>query len=287
MLKRLGASCLVAGWLWLNGPAFGGTLEALDMQRLADSVFRVEARDGAGRVHSGSAVMVTSHSLVTNCHTIADAHTISLTGPSGNRVPAQLLRAHAERDLCLIGAPRLKGTAAALGSTEDKQVGDTIVAVGYPAGATLTVSSGHIEGLYTYRDAGRVVQGSAYFSPGKSGGGLFDKRGALIGILTFKCRAGGPYHFAVPAEWVDALLHDNAQPAAAARATPFWQHTDERQPMFLRAAALSAAGDCDALNAFAAAWLAREPGNPDAQFVALRARRCNMLQLIQRPLLEK
>lgn len=286
MFKWVGASCLIAGWLWLAAPAIGGALEPLDLQRLADSVFRVEARDRAGRVHSGSAVMVTPHSLVTNCHTVADAHTITVTGPSGNRVPAHLMRAHAERDLCLIGAPRLKGTAAALGGTEDKQVGDTIVAVGYPAGATLTVSSGHIEGLYTYLDAGRVVQGSAYFSPGKSGGGLFDKRGALIGILTFKCRAGGPYHFAVPAEWVDSLLHD-ALPATTARAIPFWRHTDERQPMFLRAAALSAAGDCDALSTFVAAWLAREPDNRDAQFVALRARRCNMLQLIQRPSLEK
>jgi hypothetical protein len=57
--------------------------------------------------------------------------------------------------------------------------------------------------------------------------------------------------------------------------------------MFLRAAALSATGDCGALGALAEQWLTREPGNPDAVFVAKRAERCAMLELIQRPHLEK
>jgi S1-C subfamily serine protease len=151
----------------------------------------------------------------------------------------------------------------------------------------LTVSSGHIEGLFTHQGKGRVIQGSAYFSAGKSGGGLFDRRGSLIGILTFKCRAGGPYHFAVPAEWVESLMHEDARSTPAFSGTPFWRHTDERQPMFLRAAALSAAGDCAALSTLAEQWLAREPGNRDALFVAKRAERCAMLEFIQRPRLEK
>jgi S1-C subfamily serine protease len=278
------ALCLVAGCLWL--PAWGAAAQSLNLQRLAESVFRVEARDDAGRVHSGSAVMVAPHNLVTNCHTIANAQTITVTGVSGS-VLAHLVRAHAERDLCLLSAPRLNGAVVALGSTEDKRAGEHIVAVGYPAGATLTVSSGHIEGLFTHQGNGRVIQGSAYFSAGKSGGGLFDRRGSLIGILTFKCRAGGPYHFAVPAEWVQSLVHDDPRSTAAFNGAPFWRHTDERQPMFLRAAALSATGDCGALSALAERWLEREPGNPDALFVAKRAERCAMLALIQRPHLEK
>ena len=282
--------CLVTGGLGLPGAASGATAgaatEGLNPQWLADSVFRIEARGTAGHLHSGSGVLISPHSLVTNCHTILHARTISVAGPSG-RVPAHLVRAHTDRDLCLLSAPLLNGTPVSLGSTEDKRAGEPIVAMGYPVGATLTTSSGHIEGLFTYQGKGRVVQGSAYFSPGKSGGGLFDKRGLLIGILTFKCRAGGPYHFAVPAEWIETLLHDIARPSQASSGTPFWQHTDERQPMFLRAAALSAGGDCDALANLAARWLASDPGNLDAQFVARRAERCTLLELIQRRLLEK
>lgn len=259
------------------------------MQRMAASVFRVDAHDHAGRLLSGSGVMVAPHTLVTNCHTILNAQVINVTGAAG-AVPAYLVRAHAERDLCLLNAPRLSGASATLGSTADKQAGETIIAIGYPVGATLTISTGHIEGLFTYQGPGRVVQGSAYFSPGKSGGALFDKRGSLIGILTFKCYAGGPYHFAVPAEWVDNLLHDNrdnAKSASVPEGKPFWQHSDARQPLFLRAASLSADGNCKALHELAAQWIAREPGNPDAQFVAQRAQHCNILALIQRPLLER
>jgi serine protease Do len=286
MLSWARALCLVTGCSWLPGAALGAATEGLNLQRLADSVFRIEARDDSGRVHSGSGVMVSPHILVTNCHTILNARTISVIGMAG-RVPAHLVRAHTDRDLCLLSAPRLNGTVAPLGSTEDKQAGESIIALGFPVGANLTISSGHIEGLFTYQGKGRVVQGSAYFSPGKSGGGLFDRRGSLIGILTFKCRAGGPYHFAVPAEWVETLLHETARASPAYSGLPFWQRTDERQPMFLRAAALSATGDCDALGTLAVRWLASDPGNPDALFVAKRAERCAILELIQRPLLEK
>ena len=246
----------------------------------------------SGRTQSGSGVLVAPHMVVTNCHTIWNAHSISVTGAAG-AVPAHLVRTHAERDLCLLNAPRLTGIPVALGSTAGKQAGDLIIAIGYPAGATVTISTGHIEGLFTYQGPGRVIQGSAYFSPGKSGGGLFDQHGSLIGILTFKCNAGGPYHFAVPAEWVDNLLHEGhdknpvAKPASAPAGKPFWQHTDARQPLFLRAASLSAEGNCKALNELAADWMAREPDNADAAFVAQRAQHCNILALIQRPLLEK
>lgn len=44
-------------------------------------------------------------------------------------------------------------------------------------------------------DGGRVVQTSADFDRGASGGGLFDRQGRLVGILTFKASSGGNFHF--------------------------------------------------------------------------------------------
>jgi hypothetical protein len=167
-----------------------------------------------------------------------------------------------------------------LGNTADKQAGEPITAVGYAAGEPLTRSRGHIEGLFSYDGAARVVQGSAAFNAGKSGGGLFDKDGRLIGILTFKCRAGGPYHFAVPAEWVEALMRDDSGASRALAEKPFWQHTGEKQPVFVRAASLAATGDCMTLAVLASQWLAREPRNPEALAMVSHAQRCNARAMI-------
>ncbi len=255
-------------------PATASAIEPVNLERLASSVFRIEATDRYGRLNSGSGVMVTPHTLVTNCHVVLNARDIGVASATG-RISARVIRAHTEHDLCLLDAPGLDGTAVTMGNTADMRAGAAITAVGYPAGAELTLSHGRIEGLHTYRGAGRVVQGSAFFSPGTSGGGLFDNSGQLIGILTFKLRASGPYHFAVPAEWVKSLVHDVSGAAQTFTDKPFWQHTDERQPVFVRAAALSAEGDCVALNALAAQRLAREPRNPEALFMAERAQLCN------------
>jgi S1-C subfamily serine protease len=253
----------------------------------AASVFRVEASEASGRSRFGSAVMVDANTVVTNCHTVSRAGAVHVVSASV-RWAAHLVRANVERDLCLLNVPGLPGTIAPLGNTTDKYVGDRVVAVGFPAGASLTISRGHIEGLYTYQGgAGRVVQGSAYFTFGKSGGALFDAQGQLIGILTFKCRAGDACHFSVPVEWVMALLDDSSHTAASAAEKPFWQHTGDRQPLFLRAASLFAQGECAALRALTAQWLAQEPANPEALFLDNRSQHCDWLQLLQLPLVEK
>lgn len=261
--------------------------ERIDPHLMTSSVFRVEASESSARTHFGSAVMVGANRVVTNCHTISSARTIHVIGASAP-LAAHLVRSNIERDLCLLSVPGLSGTIATLGNTNEKAVGDNVVAVGFPAGASLTVSRGHIEGLYTYKGGtGRVVQGSAYFTFGKSGGALFDTHGRLIGILTFKCRGGGPYHFSVPVEWVGALLDDASHIAAGADDKPFWRHTGDRQPLFLRAASLFAQGECATLRALTVKWLEREPGNPEAEFLAKRSLHCDLLEKLQRPLLEK
>jgi S1-C subfamily serine protease len=284
LLNLRNAVIFLAACLLLPTAAFA--VEPSALERMGSSVFRIQATDAYGRVNFGSGVLVAPHTLVTNCHVVLNTRDINVASPTG-RIPARIVRAHAERDLCLLDAPGLEGTAVTIGNTMDKRAGEAITAVGYPAGAALNVSHGSIEGLHTYQGNGRVVQGSAFFDPGKSGGGLFDHSGQLIGILTFKLRAGGPYHFAVPAEWVEILLRDLSGTAQAAAGKPFWQYADERQPLFVRAASLSAEGNCAALNTLTSQRLAREPGNPEAVFMANRAQRCNTGAPVARPLLEK
>jgi S1-C subfamily serine protease len=162
-----------------------------------------------------------------------------------------------------------------MGRSTDKKVGEPITAVAYSINAALTSSRGDIAGLFAYGGAGRVVQGSAAFERGNSGGGLFDREGRLIGILTFKLRAGGAYHFALPVEWVEALVAEKSDSAHVAAGTPFWERSGERQPLFVRVASLSARGDCGALDRLAAQSLAHDQGSHDTTFMLERAQQCH------------
>ena len=51
-----------------------------------------------------------------------------------------------------------------------------------------------------------MIQTSAAISPGSSGGGLFDERGRLIGITSFKIRGGENLNFALPINYVRGML---------------------------------------------------------------------------------
>ncbi len=247
------------------------------LTRLADSIFRLEAHDAGGQTRYGSAVLVAQATLVTNCHVVRDAWDIRVIT---RLVPerGQLIRADIERDVCLLHVPGLTGTVVAFGDTTSKKEGDTIVAIGFAKGADMSVTQGHIEGLFTYKGRGRVVQGSATFSPGKSGGGLFDRDDKLVGVLTFKCLAGGPFHFAVPVEWVSTLMKNRAGRTSDELQTPFWKRRGDAQPAFVRAASLFASGKCEALSSLATTWQARDPASKDALFFARRAWRCAAAQ---------
>ena len=116
------------------------------------------------------------------------------------------------------------------------------------------------------------MQGSAGFSSGASGGGLFDESGRLLGLLTFRLPARGDYFFAVPAEWVSIMASaevTDIQPIVGV--TSFWEARPNELPYFLRAAKLEAAGDVPGLLELTALWLEEEPQNAQAQAIRLRA----------------
>ena len=243
--------------------------------RPAAGIFRIKVTDGQNRDATGTAVLVARGTLVTNCHVVAHARAINIE--IGDAIhPARIIRANAERDVCLLAAPALDAPLATLGDTANLRTGGAITAAGYSRGGALGWSAGEIEGFYSYDGNGRVVQGSAPFDEGASGGGLFDASGRLIGILTFKARAGGPFHFALPVEWVADLLA-NAPGAERRGGAPFWRRTDARGPAFLQVASLAARGDCAGLAQVAGQWLRKEPENPEAGMAARNVHHCESL----------
>jgi len=131
----------------------------------------------------GSAVVIGPDTLVTNCHVLRKGKRVEVTHAKVVST-ATLELWDTVRDLCQLRAPGLNAPAVTL-ATEPVVVGQTVYALGAPAGLELTLSAGLISALRR-DDTERLtaIQTSAAISPGSSGGGLFDDQGRLIGITT-------------------------------------------------------------------------------------------------------
>ena len=236
------------------------------LQGLTAALHKVEAANPDGSVSIGTGVMVAPGYVVTNCHVTQRARAIEVVkGALHRRVESQY--SDVEHDLCLLHAPQAVGDPVARLREERPRVGEQVHAIGFIFGISPRFNSGEVSALYEY-DGGRVIQSTTPFSSGASGGGLFDNEGRVLGIVTFKYRAGTAYHFSLPVKWVrEALDRFRDQPVRPVPGMPFWQRPREAQPYFLRAAALEAESNWFGVLDLARQWARSEPDNPTSWFV--------------------
>jgi serine protease Do len=228
----------------------------------AAAVYKIRVT-GGGHVTDGSAVLIAPGRLLTACHVTRRAESIRV-GFEDLKWLAYLAIADIQHDLCVLSVPELSAaTPAAIGPTENLRLGDPVIAVGYPRGGRLNLSHGEIKGLHAL-DGASVLQVSAPFDHGHSGGGLFDAAGRLIGIIGFKAVAGGNYHYALPLAWAgDAIPgQPSATPDGRIHEQAFWQRSGASMPLFLKAASLEANRDWQALHGVAQEWVTTDENNP-------------------------
>jgi serine protease Do len=250
--------------LLLTFPALG--MHAADHGTQTDpaaAVYKIRVLRG-GQVADGSAVLIAPGQLLTACHVTRRAESIRV-GREDLKWLALPAVSDIEHDLCVLAVPGLSAaTPAAIGPTENLRLSDPVIAAGYPRGGKLGVSHGEIKGLHAH-DGASVLQVSATFDHGQSGGGLFDAAGRLIGIIGFKAVAGGNFHYALPLAWAgnaipgqtsaittDGRIHEKA----------FWERPNAEKPLFLRAASLEANRDWKALHGVAQEWVTADENNP-------------------------
>jgi S1-C subfamily serine protease len=203
----------------------------------ADSVFVVEARSAGGSARRGSAVAIGRDLLLTNCHVTRGATNI-LVARDGYTWPATVRTGNGELDLCILAAPMGAARAARFRDAASLAVGERVYAAGYPLGQGISIRGGAVTALHRHENS-NVIQVSAPFDFGASGGGLFDRHGNLVGVLTFKMVGGDDYYFAVPTEWISRVL---AEAARKEEATAFWERSTTALPPFLSKIALDSAG---------------------------------------------
>ena len=166
---------------------------------------------------AGSGVIISSDGyIVTNHHVIDGANTIKVTLRDGTTsYDATLIGSDEDNDIALLKIDAEGLTPATFGDSSSLAVGDYVVAIGNPLG-TLggTVTDGIISALareVTIEDKSMtLLQTNAQISPGNSGGGLFNAKGELIGIVNAKDSATEVegIAFAIPVNNVIDIIKD-------------------------------------------------------------------------------
>lgn len=180
----------------------------------APSMVKVETFDETGvtLLRIGSGVVLAPNYVVTNKHVIERASFVKVTHKS-RTYPAGLSHMLPDLDLCQLRVESLGASAASLRNARDLGVGERVFAIGAPLGFDLTVSDGLVSGLRSLNGV-RMIQTSAPISEGSSGGGLFDSKGKLVGIITCSVQRGQNLNFAIPAVEAAALVRHPISPRA-------------------------------------------------------------------------
>lgn len=156
-----------------------------------------EAGTGSGIIYkkeNGKAYVVTNH------HVVNGAEQVEVVLANDERIPAKVLGTDELTDLAVLEIDGEKvNRVATLGTTEDKQVGENVFAIGNPLGMEFanSLTKGIISGLNrsvsvdTTGDqvadwVTEVIQTDAAINPGNSGGALVDANGEVIGINSMK-----------------------------------------------------------------------------------------------------
>jgi S1-C subfamily serine protease len=194
------------------------------------SVVQVRAYPGPGKVFFGSGVVVGPNQVVTNCHVTRTALNI-MVSKGAMAYPAVSQQADTRHDLCLLNTSSLPFPTAHLGKTEQLSVGQPLYFYGYPHGIGLSSSKGNILALYPF-EGSRIIETSADFTFGASGGGFFDNDGRLVGLATFLSAGRGKY-YAIPSDWILSLNSREARKIEPLQGLTFWEDT-ATLPAFLR-----------------------------------------------------
>ena len=159
----------------------------------------------------GSGVIVTDDGyILTNNHVVANAkkNGIQVTLSDTRKFNAKLIGTDKYTDLAVIKIDENNLPVAALGNSDEVQVGHIVFAIGAPLGLKSTMTQGIVSALG--RNIGingdqyaieNFIQTDAAVNPGNSGGPLVDISGQVVGInsaiATTNARYQG-YSFAIP-----------------------------------------------------------------------------------------
>lgn len=201
-------------------------------------------RPAIPRAASGSGVILTADGyIVTNNHVVDNAEKIEVILANRRRVTAKVIGKDPNTDLALIKVEETGLPFVKMGNSDNVQVGEWVLAVGFPLDLQTTVTAGIVsakarsigilnrqqqqgltrEEYEEYQRTGvaperpanssieSFIQTDAAINPGNSGGALVNANGELIGInaaIASETGRNEGYGFAIPVNLAKKILED-------------------------------------------------------------------------------
>jgi S1-C subfamily serine protease len=154
-----------------------------------------------GGIASGSGFVIDDEGhILTNAHVVSGGGEIQVTlGEDEDPIEAKLVGKDTSTDVAVLEVDPSEAELhpLSLGSSEELDVGDPVVAIGNPFGLERTVTTGIVSALQRQIEAPNgftisdVIQTDASINPGNSGGALLNQDGEVIGINSQIATAGG------------------------------------------------------------------------------------------------
>ncbi|WP_276089445.1 Do family serine endopeptidase [Pedobacter sp. JY14-1] len=194
------------------------------------------------RAASGSGVILTPDGyIVTNNHVVEKADKIEVILSDRRKVAAKVIGTDPNTDLALIKVEASNLPIVKMGNSDNVQIGEWVLAVGFPLDLQTTVTAGIVsakarsigilarnqeppteEEYEEYQRTGKLpsrantsiesyIQTDAAINPGNSGGALVNASGELVGINAAIASQSGRnegYGFAIPVNLAKKILDD-------------------------------------------------------------------------------
>jgi len=170
-------------------PAVAAKVLPSTVQIIAEYGGKAQGATGSGWVFDRDGHLLTNNHVVAQA--AADSGPIEVIDQSGHKFKATVVGRSPVYDIAVLYAPQAKSLEpAAIGSSDQMLVGETVVAIGSPLGLSASVTSGIISALHRPVTTGdgsdssfiNAIQTDAAINPGNSGGPLMNLRGQVIGV---------------------------------------------------------------------------------------------------------
>ncbi|HVI48574.1 MAG TPA: trypsin-like peptidase domain-containing protein [Chitinophaga sp.] len=177
-----------------------------------------------GQMASGSGVLISDDGyIVTNNHVIDDADEISVTLSNENKTyKAKLVGTDPSTDLAVIKITGKGFPYLMYGNSDNVEIGQWVLAVGYPLNLDATVTAGIVSAksrsIGINKSGGRLnnaiesfIQTDAAVNQGNSGGALVNTAGELVGINSAIASPTGSYagySYAIPVNLIKKVVND-------------------------------------------------------------------------------
>lgn len=178
-------------------------------KKVAPAVVLIKGTTNTGDVLGSGFIISTDGKIATNLHVVEGLRNGGVQLASGEKFDSfSVLAFDARKDIAIIKIPGFDLPSVPLGNSNTIQVGEPVLAVGSPLGLQGSVTTGVISSVRDDPAGGgfKVLQTDATANPGNSGGPLVNRRGEVIGIITFKIGGSENLNFAMPVNYLRGLM---------------------------------------------------------------------------------